>query len=164
MADPAWPLTVIEADDESAVWRAYQAVYLEQYVHAEIRDWAGRRVRFHAPTFSHAFSESSGYRLSAGVHDVLMSVRRLQRIGWIKRVLAGEGVRIDVLAQIRKDSRGRPRRRRSIIVLDNRYVVVLEVCEVAGFDFDFVTAFPAEQSYLDQIRRGSNVIERRGQK
>lgn len=33
-----------------------------------------------------------------------------------------------------------------------------------GYEFVFITAFPADQSYLDRIRRGANVIERRGQK
>ena len=73
-------------------------------------------------------------------------------------------MRIEVLAQTRQDSRGRMKRRRSLIVLDNRYVVVLEPSEDEGYEFVFITAFPADQSYLDRIRRGANVIERRGQK
>lgn len=49
-------------------------------------------------------------------------------------------------------------------MLDNRYVVVLEPSEDEGYDFVFTTAFPADQSYLDRIRRGANVIERGAQK
>ncbi|MCA3029450.1 MAG: hypothetical protein ING66_12765 [Rhodocyclaceae bacterium] len=52
------------------------------------------------------------------------------------------------------------RKRRTLIVLDNRYVVVLELAEGGEFAFDFVTAFPADQAYLDRIRLGANVVER----
>ena len=164
MTDPAWPLCVLAVDGADALEAAYFEIYRQEYVLAEVRDWAGRRVRFHAPTFSHAFSEASNYRTSAGVHNVHLSLRRLQRIRWIKCALAGIGVRIEVLAQTRQDSRGRSRKRRTLIVLDNRYVVVLEPCVAEGYAFDFVTAFPAEQTFLDRIRRGSNVVERRGHK
>lgn len=91
-----------------------------------------------------------------------LSLKRLQRIHWIKLALAGAGVQIEVLAQIRQDNRGRLKRRRSLIVLDNRYVVVLEPSDEDGFAFMFITAFPADQSYLDRIRRGATVMERRG--
>lgn len=164
VAEPGWALCVLQIDDEVKLQAAYRQIYLDEYVRAEVRDWAGRRVRFHGPSFAHAFSEASNYRLSAGVHDVPLSLARLQRIRWIKLALAGEGVRIEVLAQTRQDSRGRMKRRRSLIVLDNRYVVVLEPSEDAGYEFVFITAFPADQSYLDRIRRGANVIERRAQK
>lgn len=161
MVDPGWPLCVLSGDDEGTLFAAYRRIYLDEYVHADVCDWAGRRVRFHAPSFVHAFSEASNYRLSAGVHDVPLSLKRLQRIRWIKLALAGEGVQIEVLAQTRQDNRGRMKRRRSLIVLDNRYVVVLEPCEEAGFAFMFITAFPADQGYLDRIRRGATVLERR---
>lgn len=164
MVDPGWALCVFQIDDEVKLQAAYRQIYVDEYVRAEVRDWAGRRVRFHGPSFGHAFSDAANYRLSSGVHDVPLSLARLKRIRWIKLALVGEGVRIDVLAQTRQDSRGRMKRRRSLIVLDNRYVVVLEPSEEAGFDFFFITAFPADQSYLDRIRRGTTVLERRGHK
>ncbi len=162
MVDPGWPLCVINEKEEGRLFAAYRQIYLEEYVRADVRDWAGRRVRFHGPSFGHAFSEASNYRLSAGVHDVPLSLKRLQRIRWIKLALSGDGVQIEVLAQTRQDNRGRMKRRRSLIVLDNRYVVVLEPSDEDGFAFVFITAFPADQSYLDRIRRGATVMERRG--
>lgn len=164
MVEPGWALCVLQIGDEVKLQTAYRQIYLDEYVRAEVRDWDGRRVRFHGPSFDHAFSEATNYRLSAGVHDVPLSLARLQRIRWIKLALAGEGVRIEVIAQTRQDSRGRMKRRRSLIVLDNRYVVVLEPSEDDGYEFVFITAFPADQSYLDRIRRGANVVERRSQK
>ena len=116
MIDPGWVLCVLQIDDEVKLQAAYRQIYVIEYVRADVRDWAGRRVRFHGPSFGHAFSEASNYRLSAGIHDVPLSLARLQRIRWIKLALAGEGVRIDVLAQTRQDSRGRMKRRRSLIV------------------------------------------------
>jgi len=162
VVDPGWPLCVINEKEEGRLFAAYRQIYLEEYVRADVRDWAGRRVRFHGPSFGHAFSEASNYRLSAGVHDVPLSLKRLQRIRWIKLALSGDGVQIEVLAQTRQDNRGRMKRRRSLIVLDNRYVVVLEPSDEDGFAFVFITAFPADQSYLDRIRRGATVMERRG--
>jgi len=162
VVDPGWPLCVVDEEDEDRLVAVYRQIYLDEYVHADVRDWAGRRVRFHAPNFWHAFSEASNYRASAGVHDVPLSLKRLQRIRWIKLALSGDGVQIEVLAQTRQDNRGRMKRRRSLIVLDNRYVVVLEPSDEDGFAFVFITAFPANQSYLDRIRRGATVMERRG--
>lgn len=161
VVEPAWPLCVLEFDDAFALRDAYFAIYQSEYVNAEVRDWAGRRVRFHAPTFEHAFSEAANYRLSAGIHDAGFSLRRARRIRWIKWTLEGNGVEIEVLAQTRQDSRGRLQRRRTVVVLDSRYVVVLEPCTDEGYAFTFVTAFPADQAYLDKIRRGGQVIERR---
>ena len=160
MVDPGWALCVLPDDDAGRLFAAYRQIYLDEYVRADVRDWAGRRVRFHAPSFGHAFSEATNYRLSSGVHDVPLSLKRLQRIHWIKLALTGAGVQVEVLAQTRQDSRGRMKRRRSLIVLDNRYVVVLEPSEEEGFAFLFITAFPADQSYLDRIRRGATVLER----
>ncbi|GEM_PF-2813356 len=40
------------------------------------------------------------------------------------------------------------------IVLDNRYVVVLQLTEREGYDFECVTAFVTSVAYLQEIRRG----------
>lgn len=166
MADPEWPLCEPVAECAADRWALYRQIYLAEYVKADVRDWAGRRVVFHAPSFEHAFSEASNYRLSAGVHDVPYSEERLKRIYWIKLALAGAGINLEVIAQTRKDSRGRDKKRRTLIVLDNRYVVVLEPAPVPDDKsrMEFVTAFPAQQAYLDRLRRGAQVVERRQHK
>jgi hypothetical protein len=46
-------------------------------------------------------------------------------------------------------------------VLENRYVVVLQLSQREGYDFEFVTAFVASVAYLQEIRRGCNVVEKR---
>jgi hypothetical protein len=155
-----------EAGSDAERWAFYRQIYFAEYVEAEVRDWLGRRVVFHAPSFDHAFSEASNYRLSAGVHDVPYSDERLKRIYWIKLALAAEGINLEVIAQTRKDSRGRDKKRRTLIVLDNRYVVVLEPDPVPEDKsrLVFITAFPAQQAYLDRMRRGAQVVERRSNK
>ena len=96
MVDPGWTLCVLQIDDEVKLQAAYRHIYLDEYVEADVRDWAGRRVRFHGPSFGHVFSEATNYRLSSGVHDLPLSLARLQRIRWIKLALAGADVNIEV--------------------------------------------------------------------
>lgn len=159
-----WELCELEAAEEVSLREAYRDIYLREYVNQEIRDWRGRRVLFHRFTFDHAFSEASNYRTSAGIHDVALSLPRAQRIYWIGKTLAAADFDVDVIGQIRQDSRGRPRRRRTLIVLDNRYVVVLEMSARKDCDFEFITAFPASAAYLLDIRRGSSLVEKRRHK
>ena len=156
-----WDLCVLEAESDEALCAAYFAIYLADYVQAEVRDWAGRRILFHRPTFDHAFSESSNYRTSAGVHDVPFSLSRAQRIHWIRKALAAEDVDVDVIGQTRMDSRGRPKRRRTLIVIENRYVVVLQLSEREGYDYEFVTAFQPNAAYLVKIRQDGALMEKR---
>jgi len=49
-------------------------------------------------------------------------------------------------------------RRRVLIVLEERYIVVLEEREKPKL-LEFVTAFPADESYPQKIRRESGLIE-----
>lgn len=166
MSDPSdWPLLHLSASSDLALREAYRAVYLSEYVRADVRNWNGERVRFNAPTFNHAFSEASSYKTSLGVHDVPFSIVRAERIRWIKLALAGSGADIDVIAQMRTDNRGRAQRRRTLIVVQKCYVVVLELQQSPpDFSYDFITAFPADDDYLRKIRAAGPTTERRRQK
>ncbi len=95
------------------------------------------------------------------MQDVPLSLPRAQRIRWIRKALAAEDVDVDVIGQTRMDSRNRPKRRRSLIVIENRYVVVLQVCEREGYDYEFVTAFQPGVAYLVEIRRSGALMEKR---
>lgn len=165
MAEPLWPLLEVPGGTVDEVRDFVRRLFRENYVRyahghePEIRDWHGRRVKFHAPIFDHAFSEASNYRLSAGVHDEPLSMRRAQRMLWIKEAIAGTAGTIEVRGQMRRDSRGRERKRRTLIVVEERYVVVLQACEKQGYEYEFVTAFPADRAYIDKIRRESALLE-----
>lgn len=165
MEEPLWPLLELPEGAGDEVRDFVRRLFRENYVRdvdgrePEVRDWHGRRVKFHAPNFDHAFSEATNYRLSAGVHDEPFSVRRAQRMLWIKEAIGGTAGTIEVRGQMRRDSRGRERKRRTLIVVEERYVVVLQPCGKDGYEYEFVTAFPADRAYVDKIRRESALLE-----
>jgi hypothetical protein len=164
MSEHLWPLLRLKADSEEELIEKYRQVFIENYVRSaegeeiEIYDWHGNRVRFDERIFRHAFSESSDYRFGGGFHDKPFSKKRARCILWIKEVLAASKGSIDRLHQIRSDSRGRQKRRRTLVVIEECYVVVLEESQKRG-ELIFITAFPADAQYLAKIRRESAYME-----
>ncbi|MDQ6954992.1 MAG: hypothetical protein Q9M20_06065 [Mariprofundaceae bacterium] len=112
MAEHLWALLRLKAKDDVALKEKYRQVYIETYIHdanghaIELFEWNGKRVYFHAPTFDHAFSESSNYRRGDGVHDIPFSKNRARRIMWIKEALCASKGNIERRSQIRKNTRG----------------------------------------------------------
>lgn len=166
MSEHLWPLLRIKVLTDQELKGAYRQIYLETYIKTKdgrkikIFDWLGNRIYFnaHPDFFDHAFSESSNYRFSYGVHDKPFSINRARRILWIKEVLSASKGTIERRNQIRKDSRGRPKKRRILIVVEEQYVVVLEERKKLR-ELDFITAFPADVGYLENIRRASSLLE-----
>jgi hypothetical protein len=164
VTDHLWPLLRLKADTDAALKEQYRKVYLETYVRGAdgkkiaLYDWHGRRVRFHARTFDHAFSESSDYRFGGGFHDLPFSKRRARCILWIKEVLAATRGTIECRQQLRRDSRGRPRKRRVLLVVEERYVVVLQVRDKNN-ELEFVTAFVADKAFIAKIQKEGGWIE-----
>lgn len=164
MSEHLWPLLRLKGDSEKELIEKYKQVFVENYVRSaggqeiEIFDWHGSRVRFHENMFEHAFSESSDYRFGGGFHDKHFSKKRARCILWIKEVLAASKGSIDRLHQIRSDSRGRPKKRRTLVVIEESYVVVLEETLKRG-EMLFITAFPADAQYLKKIRGESAYME-----
>ena len=164
MSDHIWPLLRLNAATDKELVEAYRRVYIETYVKTvdgkdiELYDWQGNRIIFRAWAFDHAFSESADYRFGSGVHDIPFSKRRARCILWIKEVIAATKGCIERRHQSRKDSRGRLKKRRVLIVIEERYVVVLEERNCPK-ELEFITAFPADESYLQHIRRESSLRE-----
>lgn len=166
MSDHFWPFLRLKADSDDELKEAYRQVYLENYVQAsdgqriEISDWLGNNIHFngHPNFFEHAFTEHKNYRSSYGVHSPKLDKRRARCVLWIKEVLRGEVGTIERRHQTRKDNRGRPRKRRSLIVVEEKYVVVLEERD-GGDGLDFISAFPADEGYLKKLRRESFLVE-----
>jgi len=164
MTEHLWPFLRLRAATDEALIEAYRRVYIETYVRTsdgeaiEIFDWMGKRVLFHPRTFDHAFSESTDYRFGGGCHDVPFSKKRARCILWIKEVLAASKGCIERRHQYRKDSRGRSKKRRVLIVVEERYVVVLEEREAQKV-LEFITAFTADENYLKKIRQESGLME-----
>jgi hypothetical protein len=164
MSEHLWPLLRLEAATDEELVEAYRQVYIETYVktadgkNIELYDWQGNKIIFKAGTFNHAFSESTNYRFGSGVHDVPFSKRRSRYMLWIKEVITATKGCIERRHQFRTDSRGRLKKRRVLIVVEERYVVVLEERSQPK-ELEFITAFPADEQYLRRIRKESSFIE-----
>ena len=164
MTEHLWPLLRLNAANDEELVEAYRRVYIETYVRGadgkniELFDWQGNRIFFSARVFDHAFSESTDYRFGSGVHDIPFSKRRARYMLWIKEVITATKGCIERRHQLRKDSRGRLKKRRVLIVIEERYVVVLEERKCPK-ELEFVTAFLADERYLQHIRLESNLIE-----
>ena len=164
MTDHLWPMLRLSAGTDDDLIEKYREIYIENYVRDAggneiiIKDWNGNRVRFVPRSFNHAFSESSNYKLSAGVHNIGFSKERARRILWIREVLCASAGTIQRLHQRRKDSRGNEKKRRVLLVTEERYVVVLQENAKTG-DLEFISAFPADRNYIQKIQRESALVE-----
>lgn len=164
MTEHIWPLLRLNAATDEELVAAYRRVYIETYVKTahgediELYDWQGNRIFFTARAFDHAFSESTDYRFGSGIHDISFSKRRARCILWIKEVIAATKGSIERRHQSREDSRGRLKKRRVLIVIEERYVVVLEERKRPK-ELEFITAFLADESYLQNIKRESSLME-----
>ena len=123
-----------------------------------LRAWNGTHVQFHPKDFDHAFSESSDYRFGSGDHNIPFSHKRARCLLWIKEALTASKGIIERRQHFRKDGRGKLKKRRVLIVVEERYVVVLEERNNPE-TLKFITAFPAEETYLKKIRKESLLLE-----
>ena len=164
MTKHLWPLLRLTADSEEEVKELYRKVFIETYVRdadgneIKLYDWNGVRVHFNARSFDHAFSESSDYRFGTGDHDVPFSKRRARCILWIKEVLAVTAGTVERWNQTRRDSRGRSRQRRVLLVVEEQYVIVLQVRN-KDQELEFITAFVANEGYIRDMKTKSGWAE-----
>ena len=121
-----------------------------------MRDWRGAIVEFSRHAYEHAVSGHEDYRDGLGLHDIRFDPRRAERLPWIGLTLAGGAV-IEVRHQDRRSNRGRRLKRRVLIVMERAYVLVLDRREDGTLRFR--TAFPADRSYLDRIRRDGALVD-----
>lgn len=165
MSESLWPQLRLEADTEEQLVEQYRQVYLDTYVRDEkgerrtFVDWTNASYRFGAYAFDHAFTESSNYRTSGGVHDAGFSKKRLRRILWIREVLALSAGTVQRFSQSRKTNRGKQVKRRTLVVVEESYVVVFNNPIGNKEHHEFVTAFPADAAYLQRLMRESFLSE-----
>lgn len=158
VAKHLWPFLRLKSDTKEKLKELYRKVYIETYVRdtegkeIKIYDWHGTRVHFNARTFDHAFSESSDYRFSDGNHDIPFSKRRARCLLWIKEALTATAGTIQRWNQMRNDSCGRPKQRRLLLVIEERYVIVLQVRD-KDYELEFITAFIADKNSIKKIER-----------
>ena len=165
MTEHLWPYLRLKAESDEELKEKYRQVYLETYVidadgkEIEWYEWGGKRVRFNTHAFDHAFSESSNYKLSQGVHDIPFSKKRARCILWIKEVLIASAGTIERRVSIRRDSRDRVKKNRVLLVIEEKYVVILE--DKKGSDeLYFITAYPTDKDYIENvIKKDSSLME-----
>lgn len=170
MGESLWPQLRLKADNEEELIEKYRQIYLQTYVQDEdgnrrtFTDWSGVTYQFGAHAFDHAFTESSNYRTSSGVHDGGWSKKRLRRILWIKEVLELSAGTVQRYRQSRKNDRGTQAIRRTMIVVEESYVVVFNAPQGRADHHEFITAFPADKTYLDRLKKTSFLAETRSAK
>lgn len=164
--EPLWPFLLFEGLADDALIEAYRKTYLETYVYAPdgskriFQDWTNAEVVFSAHVFTHAFSSTSGFR--EGLDHDTFSVSRAKRMLWIKEVLAGNKGTLERYNQLRTDSRGRKKKRRTLVVCEERYIVVLDNPEKPGKPYQFVTAFASsDHDYVTKCRQSGALMETR---
>ncbi len=164
MSESLWPQLRLKADSDEELIERYRQIYLDTYVWDEqgnkrvFIDWSGAEYQFGAHAFDHAFSESGNYRVSSGIHD-RFSKKRARRILWIKEVLALSAGTVKRYSQTRRTDRGRQVKRRTLVVVEERYVVVFNDPRKLHEAYQFVTAFPADRNYLSKLGRESYLAE-----
>lgn len=166
MAESLWPQLRLKADTEEELIEEYRQVYLATYVFDEngeqriFQDWNGAKITFAAGAFTHAFSKAKNYRAGTGIHDGGFAHERARRILWIAEVIAASAGTIQRYSQLVKDSRGREKKRRTYVVVDENYVVVFDDPKKNGDSYKFVTAIPANKDYIEtEIRQKSFLLE-----
>jgi hypothetical protein len=165
MAESLWPQLRLKAGTEEELIELYRQVYLLTYVRDEsgvkrsFIDWTGAAYQFSEFAFDHAFSRADNYRTSAGVHNAGFCPVRLRRILWIKEVLALSAGTVARYKQERKSDRGTTVKRRTLVVLDERYVVVFNDPSPHKEAYEFVTAFVADNNYLADLKKKSFLVE-----
>ena len=164
MTKHLWPKLRLKAETTEELKEKYKKIYIETYIQkpdgtkVKIYDWNGNRVRFNLHAFEHAFSESSNFRFKDGHHDIPLSKQRARCVLWIKEVLTGEKGTIEIYNQYRKDSRGRRKKNRVLLVVEENYLVVLEYRKKDN-DMQFITAYPAYPQKIQKIKREGGWIE-----
>lgn len=162
--NPLWPFLLFEGIEGDALVQAYRQVYLDTYVkdsNGQARvftDWAGAQVVFPSFQFDHAFSKTNGYR--QGLDHDQFSIERAKRMLWIQEVLAGSKGTINRYVQTTQTDRRKQLKRRTFLVSEENYFVVLNDPSTAEKPFHFVTAYAiTDLDYLQKLKRKSVLIE-----
>ena len=161
MNQKIWPLLRLKAKNDKELKEMYRQVYIEEYVNQEIYDYRGRRVIFAYSQFDHAFSESSNYRTSFGVHNKPFSKKRARYIRWIKKVLKLEPGDISYTFEQRSETRKKKGKQvvvRIFAVIEEKYVVVLD--EKDGLLY-FITAVPHDVNSFKNMSKRSVCLDKK---
>lgn len=161
---PLWPFLEFEGLEGDTLVARYREVYLSHYVkdangQAKIwTDWTGAQVKFSSFSFDHAFTDTQNYR--QGLDHEHFSLERAKRMLWIEQVLSATAGTIFRYGSTRQSDRGKVLKRRSFLVNEENYLVVLNDPAKEGKPFEFLTAFAINDlNYLKRLKQTSVLIE-----
>lgn len=136
-------LPFVEYDTEDEYRRHYEEVYCRD----RIETFDGIKVKFSKSQFNHCFFESSN---KDQVKDTF-SIERAKRIDWIKAAL--DTPHGEIRVGWSKKHRCYDKKRRVTIIMAN-YVVVIELLKKDDKKADFITAYVADNTTIEKIRKG----------
>lgn len=118
----------------------YRRHFERVYCQGTIQTFDGIKVRFRKQQFDHCFFESIACK------DDTFSIKRAERVDWIKAVLEDENVELR-LGWDNKKKRAANDRRVALVV--DGYVVVIRI---RGSRASLITAFVANSKSIEKIR------------
>ena len=163
---PLWPFLEFEGLEGDALVARYREVYLSHYVKDENgqsriwTDWTGAQVKFSSFSFDHAFTDTQNYR--QGLDHEHFSLERAKRMLWIEQVLGATAGTIFRYGSSRQSDRGKTLKRRTFLVNEENYLVVLNDPAKNGKPFEFLTAYAiTDLDYLTRLKQASVLLETR---
>lgn len=115
------------------------------YCQGPIETFDGIQVRFRKSQFDHAFFESKKAK------DDTFSLSRAERIDWIKAALLDNGADLRVGWDNQRRCSARDRR---VAIVKGNYVLIIRLLG-SSKSAEFVTAFVADSSTIQKIRKSS---------
>lgn len=161
---PLWPFLMFEGLEGEALVARYREVYLSHYVkdpdgNPKIwTDWTGAQVKFSSFRFDHAFTDTQNYR--QGLDHEHFSIERAKRMLWIEQVLGATAGTIFRYGSTRQGDRSQTLKRRTFLVNEENYLVVLNDPATQEKPFEFLTAYAIRDlDYLKKLKQTSALIE-----
>ncbi len=119
----------------------YRSAFENNYCRGPLQTFDGIKVRFRRKNFNHCFFKS------VNTKDDTFSVRRAERLLWIKSVLQDPDAELRVGWDNRKKM---PAINRRVAIVKHDYVVIIQI--TGEKKADFITAFIADDRALKMIR------------
>lgn len=161
---PLWPFLIFEGLEGDALVDKYREIYLNHYVRYKDgkpkiwTDWTGAQIKFSSFIFDHAFSDTKNFR--QGLNHEKFSLDRAKRMLWIEEVLKASAGTISRYSSTRQSDRGKTLKRRTFLVNEENYLVVLNNPEKTGKPYEFLTAYAIQDlDYIDYLKQTSALLE-----
>lgn len=161
---PLWPFLIFEGLEGDALVAQYREIYLNHYVRnadgtSKIwTDWTGSQIKFSSFIFDHAFTDTKSFR--QGLNHENFSLERAKRMLWIEEVLKASAGTIYRYSSTRQSDRGKTQKRRTFLVNEENYLVVLNNPAKEGKPYEFLTAYAIQDmDHIAYLKQTSALME-----